>query len=289
MSLKWKDKDLSPVVWNTLKGIIGEHPELVEAKQALERITSELEQGRLESEQNLQKLKAELDQARGDRLQWMGKESAVRAELQECRDRSKDLLEQVVRLTHQQRESKKNLLDQEFKTNLMPLERNRYEMELVEARAKVRKADEHCKEAQEQLAQMQTRLAPLAQDARRVKELESKLSWAEKQRKMHEDGLSATIAKLKDTERCMSELHAEHRRQAQAPAPQPRPAAPQQAQAPAPHQEPRPVAPQQAQAPAPHQEPRPARVRKPYQKPDLRSSPLTLSIADFLALPAPEA
>jgi hypothetical protein len=135
----------------------------------------------------------ELEKAREERLSWQSKEATTRKDLQDCQERGKELLEQVVQLTHKQRSTKQSLLDQKFKTETTPLERNRFEQELAEARGRAKRAEERAKAAEKGIA----RLKREAKGAGRVKDLESQLAWARKQAQAYLAALSAALEKLK--------------------------------------------------------------------------------------------
>ncbi len=146
-----------------------------------------------EAEDRLKKLEAELEKVREERLGWQAKEATTRKGLQDCQERSKELLEQVVQLTHKQRSTQQSLLDQRFKTETTPLERNRFEQELTEARGRARRAEERAKAAEKGIA----RLKREAKNAPRLKDLESQLAWARKQAQAYLAALSAALEKLK--------------------------------------------------------------------------------------------
>jgi chromosome segregation ATPase len=141
----------------------------------------------------MSELEAELETVREERLGWQAKEATTRKDLQDCQDRSKELLEQVVQLTHKSRSAKQSLLDQKFKTETTPLERNRFEQELTEARGRTKRAEERAKAAEKGIA----RLKREAKGAGRVKDLESQLAWARKQAQAYLSALSAALEKLK--------------------------------------------------------------------------------------------
>ena len=185
--------------YKTFTTIFGDPEELIELRQSLEDHIRT-------SGQTQKNLEAELERVRQEKLEWMAKEAAVRKELQDCQARSEDLLEQVVRLTHQKRASAKDLLDQKFKTEATPLERTRFEMELTEARGKVRRAEEAVKIAEQKLAKCQSDRRHLQKRADRVKRLEKDLAWAKKQSSAHLQALGATIARLKVVEGKMEGL-----------------------------------------------------------------------------------
>ncbi|MFC1654942.1 hypothetical protein ACFL2F_03960 [Myxococcota bacterium] len=138
----------------------------------------------------------ELEEVREERLRWEAKEATTRKDLQDCQERSKELLEQVVQLTHKERSTKQSLLDQKFKTETTPLERNRFEQELAEARGRARRAEERAKAAEKGIA----RLKGEAKDAGRVKGLESQLAWARKQSQAYLAALGAAVEKVKNLE-----------------------------------------------------------------------------------------
>jgi chromosome segregation ATPase len=135
----------------------------------------------------------ELEKVREERLSWKAKEATTRKDLQDCQDRSKELLEQVVQLTHKSRSAKQSLLDQKFKTETTPLERNRFEQELTEARGRAKRAEERAKAAEKGIA----RLKREAKGAGRMKDLESQLAWARKQAQAYLAALSAALEKLR--------------------------------------------------------------------------------------------
>jgi len=149
-----------------------------------------------ETEDRLNKLEAELENVREERLGWQAKEATTRKDLQDCQERSKELLEQVVQLTHKQRSTAQSLLDQKFKTETTPLERNRFEQDLTEARGRARRAEERAKAAEKGLA----RLKREAKSAGRVKDLESQLAWARQQSQAYLAALSAALEKVKNLE-----------------------------------------------------------------------------------------
>jgi len=149
-----------------------------------------------ETEDRLNKLEAELEKVREERLSWQAREATTRKNLQDCQERSKELLEQVVQLTHKQRSTAQSLLDQKFKTETTPLERNRFEQELTEARGRARRAEERAKAAEKGIA----RLKRDAKSAGRVKDLESQLAWARQQSQAYLSALSAALEKLKRLE-----------------------------------------------------------------------------------------
>jgi chromosome segregation ATPase len=146
-----------------------------------------------ETEDRLNKLEAELEKVREERLSWQAKEATTRKNLQDCQERGKELLEQVVQLTHKQRSTAQSLLDQKFKTETTPLERNRFEQELAEARGRARRAEERAIAAEKGIA----RLKREAKSAGGTKDLETQLAWARKQAQAYLAALSAALEKLK--------------------------------------------------------------------------------------------
>jgi chromosome segregation ATPase len=156
-----------------------------------------------EAEEQCARFVAELEKTREERLGWQAKEATTRKDLQDCQERSKELLEQVVLLTHQQRSAKQSLLDQKFKTETTPLERTRFEMELTEARGRARRAEEKAKQAEKELA----RLKRAEKDAQRVKGLESQLAWARQQSQAYLAALSAALEKVKKLEQRRRSYH----------------------------------------------------------------------------------
>ncbi len=147
-------------------------------------------------------LQAELERTRDERLQWMAKESSVRKELQDALERSKDLLEQVVRLTHQQRQAKQSLINEQFKAITSPLERNRYEIEIAEARGRIKRAEERAQRAEERLAQMHK----LEEEAARAKALDQELCWTKEQAAQKHEALTAALERVKYFEARVAEL-----------------------------------------------------------------------------------
>jgi chromosome segregation ATPase len=187
---------LAPHAWKVIHQLLGESPETLVVRELLDNV--ERQQDRIQ--EHNEQLGRELDKVREERLGWQAKEATVRKELQDCQERSKDLLEQVVRLTHAQREVKKNLLDQQFKTAATPLERNRFEMELTEARGKVRRAEEAVKAAEEKLATSQKRQRELEKEANRVKQLESDLAWEKQKSAAHLQGVGLAVERIRHLE-----------------------------------------------------------------------------------------
>jgi chromosome segregation ATPase len=187
--------NLTHFLWTKLQSLLGDSPALVEMRSELARVR--------EADQTIQKdLQAELEKTREERLQWMAKESSVRKELQDAQERSKDLLEQVVRLTHQQRQAKQSLINEQFKAITSPLERNRYEIELAEARGKAKRAEERAQRSEERLAQMQK----LEEEAARAKTLEQELCWNKEQAEKSREALTAALERVKYLETRITEL-----------------------------------------------------------------------------------
>jgi len=169
-----------------------------DARQA--RRALELLREKQVAEWSIAAARAELDKTREERLTWMGREAAVRKELQDSQARHKDLLEQVVRLTHQKREAAKDLLDQKFKTEATPLERNRFEMELTEARGTVRRAEERVKQLEAETAQARKRAEEARREAEAAKQLAVDLDWAQRQSRAHLAALAAAIQRIQQYE-----------------------------------------------------------------------------------------
>jgi hypothetical protein len=170
--------------------------ELTRTKALLEKLQRESEEQTKAAALKISALEKEINETKEDRLKWMAKESSTRKDLLDCQERSKDLLDQVVRLTHQERLTKQTLLDQQFKTSTTPLERNRYEMELTGARAKIKEAEERATRAEEKLS----KIKELEEQASRVTKIESELSWAKEQFKTQQLALRATVRALRDLE-----------------------------------------------------------------------------------------
>ncbi|MBW1811682.1 MAG: hypothetical protein JRJ87_26070, partial [Deltaproteobacteria bacterium] len=168
---------ISKWFWKLITRLHGRQPKLIEAQASL----LDLQTQQQEDKKKIAELENKLEQVRNERLEWQAKESSTRKDLQDCRDRSKELLEQVVQLTHQQRQTKQLLLDQKFKTEATPLERNRFAADLSEARARVKESEQRMKLAEEKAAH----LKPLEKEARKVKKLESQLAWETRQSLAH--------------------------------------------------------------------------------------------------------
>lgn len=178
---------------------LGARESLARAREAANLLQRKLDSSRTDLEKarlDVVNLERELEQTRNERLAWMAKESTTRKDLQDAKERNKELLEQVVRLTHQQRQAKQSLLDQKFKTEATPLERNRFEAEMSSARARVREAEERSRRAEEKAAQ----LVPLRKEIQRMKEVESRLAWESRQSQAHLNALRATLEKVRQLE-----------------------------------------------------------------------------------------
>jgi chromosome segregation ATPase len=193
---KKKKRRMRRWAWKSMSKLFGEHPELAAARTELERLQWELEAEQGKLQEVSQRLTTELEQAREERLQWKAKESSTRKELQDCQARAKDLLEQVVSLTHKQRAAKQSLLDQQFKTETTPLERNRFEMDLTEARGKARRAEEQAKRAEQELA----RLRSVEKRAAKAKELEKQVAWLTQKSEAYHQALASAVDKVRDLE-----------------------------------------------------------------------------------------
>jgi len=211
--------NVKPHTYRTLFALLGEPAEMdalrqqvAEARASLAELTAD----RDTRAEQLQQTEQQLETTRQERLEWRAKEANTRKDLQDAQERNKDLLEQVVQLTHQKRASAKDLLDQKFKTEATPLERTRFEMELTEARGKVRRAEERVKEAEAKLAHCQTERKSLARKAQHAKQLEADLAWARRQAAAHLQALGAAIAKLRLMEGQLDSLAATSMRRAYA-------------------------------------------------------------------------
>jgi chromosome segregation ATPase len=198
----FKDK-VAPQAYQTYVQLFGEPPEVKILRQDL---ATAKRKWQTELSALTTKHEKELESVRQERLEWMAKASTVRKELMDSQDRNKDLLEQVVRLTHQKRTSAQDLLEQKFKTESTPSERTRHEIELTEARGKVRQAEEKARTAEAKMAHYQTERNSLVQKAKRVKSLESNLAWSKKKSHAIHQALGATIAHIKKLEVQLSEL-----------------------------------------------------------------------------------
>lgn len=189
-------ENLKPQAYRALFSLLGEPSEMAHLRSALETAERQIREELKEATDRSATLTQDLETCRAERLEWMAKESSTRKDLQDSQERSADLLEQVVRLTHQKREKDKDLLDQKFKTEATPLERTRFEMELTEARGRVRRAEERTKKAEQALAPFQSQIKELKKQARWAKQLESDLAWAKKQSSTHLQALGAAIAQI---------------------------------------------------------------------------------------------
>ena len=78
MVLKIYEKDVSPRLWKTLQKLIGEPPELKEARTYLHEQRRTFEKRHDSAQQRIQELEQACEQAREERLMWMAKESSVR-------------------------------------------------------------------------------------------------------------------------------------------------------------------------------------------------------------------
>jgi chromosome segregation ATPase len=185
-----------PKAWRKIKSPFGRGRRLREARTELEALRKRLADQEAAAAQKIAGLEKELNEVREERLRWIAKESSTRKDLNDCQERSKELLEQVVRLTHQERMTKQNLLDHQFKTSTTPLERNRFEMELTEARVKVKEAEERVRRAEEKAA----RAVDLEKQVMRLKPLESELDWVRQQSAAHLKALGAAILRIQALE-----------------------------------------------------------------------------------------
>jgi hypothetical protein len=184
-----------PFLKSKLQVVLGDPPAFIEMRAELTRVR----EASLKIQNDMQ---AELEKTRDERLQWMAKESSVRKELQDAQERSKDLLEQVVRLTHQQRQAKQSLINEQFKAITSPLERNRYEIEIAEARGKIKRAEERAQRAEERLALMHK----FEEEAARAKALDQELCWTKEQAAQKHEALTAALERVKYFETRVAEL-----------------------------------------------------------------------------------
>ncbi len=180
-------------LWNASIKLLGRPPEMVES---LNEIEKQLETQKQKSQADLEDLESKLKSLQEERLQWQAKEASARKELHDAQQRTKDLLEQVVQLTHKERQAKQSLFDQHFKTGTTPLERNRFEMELAEARGRVKRAEEKAMLAEKKMAELEG----YKRKASRVKDLESEAAWLKKQSLVYKTALDATIDKVRHLE-----------------------------------------------------------------------------------------
>lgn len=197
--------NVGPQAYRKLVQLFGEPEEVLAIRRDVQRAQDALHAAQTKHKQEQTQLSNKLEQVGQEKLEWMAKESAIRKELQDCQERSKDLLEQVVRLTHQKRSAAKDLLDQKFKTEATPLERTRFEMEQTEARGRVRRAEERARQLEEKYAHDQAKIAELTKKAKKLKQLESELAWVRKQSTAHLQALGATILRLRTLESQMAE------------------------------------------------------------------------------------
>ncbi|HUT99807.1 MAG TPA: hypothetical protein VM425_00040 [Myxococcota bacterium] len=198
--------------WRLITVLLGDSPDALGARESLARtrevanlLQQKLEQGRTDLEQaqlDAAAIEKELKQTRNERLEWMAKESTTRKDLQDAKERNKELLEQVVRLTHLQRQARQSLLDQKFKSEATPFERNRFEAEMSAARARVKEAEERVRRAEEKAAQ----IAPLQKEVQRMRNVESRLAWENRQSRVHLDALRATLTKVRQLEEQIARL-----------------------------------------------------------------------------------
>ena len=185
---------VSPKMFRMRVKLFGEPAEMVALREEMAEAASK----QSDLEQQIQSCQEE-------KLEWRAKESTVRKELQDCQERTDELLEQVVRLTHQKRDAAKDLLEQKFKTEATPLERNRFEMELDEARGKVRRAEDRAKEAEERLARNQDESQALKRLAARAKKLESDQAWSKQQSAALLRALGAAVDRIRMIEATSAE------------------------------------------------------------------------------------
>ncbi len=200
MTLDRLKQTVGPLAWQAFNRMLGEPEEMLALRQELSHGQATLRQAEQTWATEKARLENEIEITRNERLSWQGKEASTRKDLQDCQNRSKELLEQVVRLTHQQRDAKKNLLDEQFRTSTMPLERNRHEMEMTQARGDVRRADEKVKMAESKLAECVKHRKGLERKASRIKGLESDLDWSRQRVAEHLQALGAAITRIRNLE-----------------------------------------------------------------------------------------
>ena len=200
MTLDRLKQTVGPLAWQAFNRFLGEPDAMQQLRTDLDRSREDHRNAETTWQEEKAKFEQELEVTRNERLSWQGKEASTRKELQDCQNRSKDLLEQVVRLTHQQREAKKSLLDEQFRTSTTPLERNRYEMELTEARGDVRRAEEKVKQAEVKLAECVRQRKALQRQVSRIKGLENDLQWNRQQSEAHLQALRGAIARIQQLE-----------------------------------------------------------------------------------------
>lgn len=180
-------------LWNASIKLLGHPPEMIES---LERLKRQLDEEKAKSQESKQEIDKQLQEIQEQGLQWQAKEASTRKDLQVAQQRAKDLLEQVVQLTHKERQAKQSLFDQHFKTGTTPLERNSYEMEMAEARGRVKRAEEKAMLAEKKMAEMEI----ITKRAAKVKDLESEVAWLKKQTTVYKSALEAAIDKVRGLE-----------------------------------------------------------------------------------------
>ncbi|RME28608.1 MAG: hypothetical protein D6806_02615 [Deltaproteobacteria bacterium] len=224
--MKQYRESLSELTWTVFTRWLGEPGEVVRIKNrcqqqqhSIERLEAkladaearnrELETSVSRLEQRLEEAERELQNARDEKLGWMAKEASTRKELQDCKERNKELLEKVVELTQQKRKADQTLLEQKMRTEATPLERNRFEAELAEARARMREAEERVREAEQRAKRAEVeaaRTARLEKQLERMKELEEKLSWERVRADSNQKALAAALGRLAELEQQMETL-----------------------------------------------------------------------------------
>jgi chromosome segregation ATPase len=197
--------------WEILDRVLGEHPRLAALNKSLDQTNGRLQEmekqlalalaEKQQIQQTLANARLELEKTREERLQWMAKEASVRKELKDCQERNQELLDKVVGLSKEQQQLKQSLLDQKFRTEATPLERNRFEAELAEARARMREAEQRAQKAEEEAA----RLKLQEKEAARVKEVEEKLVWEARRAESLELALAATVERVRQLEARLEE------------------------------------------------------------------------------------
>ncbi len=203
MPFKPTSKDVKDQAWKLVGMFLGESPELVVTKDNLNQLRREIRNQQQQEQKQRQEMEAAMEQVRSERLEWQAKESSTRKDLYDCQERGKELLEQVVQLTHQQRQTKASLLDQKFKTEATPLERNRFAADLSEAQAKVKEAEQRARLAFERTKKAEaavSRMRELEKQAAKVKGLQSQLAWEGKRAGMQKAALGGVVEKIRELE-----------------------------------------------------------------------------------------
>jgi len=205
-------ESLTEMGWVFLRRWLGEPRQVAEVRRRARDSSRQVEQlqARLEEMQaaaarlqaDVEQARRDVEEARDEKLSWMAKESSTRKDLQDCQERNQELLDKVVELTQLKRKAEQTLLEQRMRTESTPLERNRFEAELAEARARMREAEQRAKQAE----QVAARLKALEKQAARVKQLESQLAWEARKADAHEAALAAALGKVRELERRLQQM-----------------------------------------------------------------------------------